>query len=310
MDPKEELQKFLANYGELEAPQENEDAIIDAQIKNLSLPLADTIAQSPSGSIIDIGCGNGILLRRLSEIESFAKKNQWFYIGVDFQEKLKKIVDLAYELGIHRRADVINLGNLYTSWLEKLIYSKPLIIIIRNVFHELNILQTAELLCLLTTRIGTNDLIIIQDISVFPIAERGNVCWVSSYFVRLIEHCGFSCTWVDEPTPKGNRWFTLIARLSIKSTLDVKKITDRVIAERKNQYEYWLQIDSFIPKDFERKNSRIALIDFDLQFAALQCQLVAVNAIDINKIEPIDEKKISKAIFDQKIIRYNPSNSR
>lgn len=306
MDPKEELQKFLAHYGDLEAPQDNENAIIDTQIKNLSLPLADAIAQSPTGSIIDIGCGTGILLRRLAEIESFSRNNQWFYIGADFHEKLKNIVDLAYELGIHRRVDVINLDNLYASWIEKLIYAKPLIIVIRNVFHELKIPQTAELLNLLATYIEPNHLLIIQDLSVFPVAERGNVCWASNRFISLLDYCGFNCSWVDEPTPKGNRWFTLIARSSKRPERKLSEITDRVIAERKNQYEYWLQIDSAIPKDFKRTNGQIALIDFDLQFAALQRQLVAVNAMDINKIGMIDEKKISKEIFDQNIIRYDP----
>jgi len=305
MDLQKELENFLANYGKIEAAQENEDAIIDSQIKNLSLPLADAIAKSPSGSVIDIGCGNGILLRRLSEIKSFLKNNQWFYIGTDFQEKLKKIVDLAYDLGIHRRVDVINLDNLYASWLESLIYSKPLIVIIRNVFHELNINKTAELLYSLTTRLETNDLLIIQDINVFPIAERGNVCWISSNFVSLLEFCGFNCTWVDEPTSKGNRWFTLIARLNKRPAHNLKEISDSIILERKKQYEYWTQIDSVIPKDFERKNNQIALIDFDLQLAALQRQLVAINAIDVKNIKPIDEKRISKEIFAKNLIHYN-----
>ena len=84
MEINEELDNFLANYGAVELAQENKEATSDSQIKNLSLSLAEAIKRSPQGTVVDIGCGNGILLRRLSEILSFRKNNNWYYWALIF----------------------------------------------------------------------------------------------------------------------------------------------------------------------------------------------------------------------------------
>lgn len=305
MDVKKELEIFLRNYGCEEPAQANQEATIDSQIKNLSLPLAETIQSSPQGTVVDIGCGNGILLRRLSEITPFNKNKSWFYLGADFPEKRQNIINLAFEIGLHRRVDVLGLDKLYSDWLTTETAPRPLVVMIRNVFHELNINDTAKIIDLLRTNLEATDRLFIQDLLVFPKAERGNACWILSNFISLLSHCGFDCTYVEEPTPRGNRWFTLTARLKENQISQNTTIKDIVIQERKNQFDCWSQFGEAIPDEFDRKNDKVALLDFDLQLAALQRQLINVNAIQNFSKE--EERRVAQEVFEKHLNSYNPS---
>ena len=305
MEVKKELDIFLRNYGCEETSQSNQEATIDSQIKNLSLSLAETIQSSPIGTVVDIGCGNGILLRRLSEITPFNENKSWLYLGADFLEKHQNIITLSFELGLHRRVEVLGLNELYSDWLSPETAPRPLVVMIRNVFHELNINDTAKMLDLLRTNLEATDRLFIQDLLVFPKAERGNVCWVLSNFISLLSRCGFDCTYVEEPTPRGNRWFTLTARL--KKNLKSQGTTSKniVIQERKNQFDCWSQFEKAIPEDFDRNNGKVALLDFDLQLAALQRQLINVNAIPTFSKE--EERRIAQEVFEKHLNSYDPS---
>ena len=65
------LLAYLGNYGEIESIQPASAAAFDSQLKNFSLFLATKIAAASAGAVLDIGCGEGILLKRLIEIDSF-----------------------------------------------------------------------------------------------------------------------------------------------------------------------------------------------------------------------------------------------
>src|SRR5437870_2375485 len=81
----EELVRFFAGYGGPDGIQGSESAAVDPQIKNLSLTLATKIAATQQGTVLDIGCGKGVILRRLAEIDSFRQKPAWIYVGADFE---------------------------------------------------------------------------------------------------------------------------------------------------------------------------------------------------------------------------------
>lgn len=86
-----EYEAFLSHYGKGVSPQEAKQALYDSQIKNMSLSISTSIESSHKGTIIDIGCGKGIILERLVKIDSFNEKKDWVYLGVDAVERRKEM---------------------------------------------------------------------------------------------------------------------------------------------------------------------------------------------------------------------------
>ncbi len=294
------LASYISHYGKPDLVQASSDALFDSQIKNISTSLAHFISNSIRGTVLDIGCGEGIILRRLVEIDTFKNNTQWIYIGVDFEENINKVHILGRDLRMNRRVDVIDLenDNFYSSWVESKDAPRPLLIIIRNVFHELDIDQTTHLMYALASRLEPSDNILIQDLQVLPRAERGNACWHPDYFVNMLDECGFIInTLVCEPTAKGNRWFTVIAKRKTEghfSEADVRRI---VIEQRQNQLEFWRREGSIVAGDLEARGLNIALIDFDLQRTALQNQLLAVEARGVQTPTSEEQAKTVNAVF-------------
>ena len=97
------------NYGEPEKTQSASDAATDAQIKSLTLSIATAIGKGPSGSIIDIGCGQGILLEKVMEVGAFSNNQGWFYIGIDSDENLKSVWEIAQRHRIRKRFETFSL---------------------------------------------------------------------------------------------------------------------------------------------------------------------------------------------------------
>ena len=187
----EELGRFFAGYGGPDGIQGSESAAVDPQVKNLSLTLATKIAATPQGTVLDIGCGKGVILRRLAEIDSFRQKAAWIYVGADFEENTEEVLRLAVELKLHRRVDAVPLDELYAGWVSSEIAPRPLLVVIRNVFHELSIDDTATLVAALAEQFTPDDLLVVQDLQVFPVAERKNACWNPQFFTKMLERCGF-----------------------------------------------------------------------------------------------------------------------
>ena len=106
---------------------------------------------------------------------------------------------------------------------------------IRNVFHELDIDNTASLLTHLRKILQDQDTLIIQDLQVFPISERGNACWLPQNFCKLLESLGFNVQMVSEPTPKGNRWFAVHCKVkAIAEIPTAAQVRSEVILARSN----------------------------------------------------------------------------
>jgi tetratricopeptide (TPR) repeat protein len=295
IDPTDELKQFIGNYGDSPTRQSVEAAATDVQLKTFALTLATQISSSECGTIVDIGCGSGILLQRLVDLESFKRASRWVYVASDHNEVLEEVLQLATKLRIHRRVEVLPLELLHSHWVKDEQFSKPTIVVVRNVFHELNIVETAKLLNTIANSINWGDLVLIQDLQVFPSAERGNACWNLSNFVGVLTRIGMSAVGVEEPTRSGNQWFTLVCHRTSQNSLDLTKVTQIVIDERSKQYHRWTGFGSLVLKD--NRSQRIALLDLDLQLAALQKQLLDVNAPTIEAPTPDRQRDIASKTF-------------
>lgn len=304
---KEQLYLFLKDYGNLEPAQEATEADIDTQIRSITTLIAHKVNDTTEGTIIDIGCGKGIILARLSSISAFTDQVGWNYIGTDYQERLSDILHLSINLGIHKKVDAISLDLFYTKWPIKSKYPGPYIIIVRNVFHELNIESTSRLLLHIVTNMGADDTIIIQDFCVFPKAEKANVCWVPHLFAELLRECGLKPNLTEEITQRGNRFINIIATLGSVSPLSLDVISDKVVKFRTRQLYDWKALGGLHPDDTLFRDVRFAKIDFDLQVAALILQLQEVG-IKIPSLTNIEDNLIQQETFEKCLYDFEPKS--
>lgn len=307
MDEDNALLNFIKNYGEDEQIQQSDAALFDAQLKNLSLPITTSINQSTKGTIFDIGCGNGIILCRLLDIDDFVNTKGWQYVGADYEENHEAIYQIAIKNKIHKRVELITLEELYeTSWIDENA-TQPLICIVRNVFHELDILQTTKLCLLLNNKLIAGDTLLIQDLQVFPKAERNNVCWQPSYFKSLLNDCGFNCHYVEEPSKSGNKWFTFLAGRNTNTKLSHDDIFNIVVKYKKQQYLELIKAEALTKDDQDFRMNAIVRLDFDLQLFALHKQLLAVETPDITPMTPTQESKIAFDTFSKHLFNFDVS---
>ena len=270
----EKLQELLAAYGDAESIQGPQEAPTDSQIKSLSLITEEVLHKSPQGTVLDIGCGKGVFLSKLALLPSFHDNTKWLYLGADYSRLHDSVLQLAASLRFHRRCDVIDIDALYDSWIHSIDTPLPLLVIVRNILHELNIPDTARLLHLLGENLDPEDIILIQDLLVFPASERGNVCWDSYCISQVLDQVGFDTKLVTEPSRSGAQWFSA----KVKKRADAKPLTEDsvcsiVASGRLAQLEKWRSAQR-LPLDHpDSRLGKVAIIDFDLQKVALYQQL-------------------------------------
>jgi len=305
---KEELHQFLKNYGHPEEMQCPDVANYDTQIKNFSVSLSAIIDKTIEGTVVDVGSGKGILLKRLTSIDSFQNKCGWNYLAIDVPENLSDIIKNAVDLGIHKRVDALPLSDLE---IERQSYSlktfpRPFIFVCRNVLHELAIAETATLLCNISAAALQGESFFLQDLQKFPAAERGNACWQPSLLKDVIINSGFSASFTEEPTTNGNQWFTFLAKRNESTNIPHDRILQSVIKNRTEQYYLWKNQNEILPGDIGKRD-KVALIDFDLQVAALQNQLDFAKAPGISAPTKQEQTHVTIATLKQQLERFDCS---
>lgn len=306
-DRDEALLRYLADYGTPELPQDSVAARFDNQIKSIIATIGTSLTANLSGTIIDIGCGNGVLLERLAHLDIFKSQANWIYLGVDINEHLEAMMATAVRLNLHRQVDKRILSKFYTEWPPRKNFSSPHFVFIRNVFHELNIEQTAKLLYHVTMHMLESEMMIIQDLAVFPKAEKGNACWVPQLLKDLIALCGFDCILLDEPSNSGNRWFNIIATKKSKTALIPEELLKLAISVRVQQWTKWRQLGALHTEDEKFRHVALAKLDFDLQFAALTQQLIDVGAQGIQTLSADEESIVLRSTFQRTLSKVDPA---
>lgn len=293
---------FLSRFGGNAEVQSSHDADIDSQLKTVATLLSVRLDAQRVGSIIDLGCGNGILLRRLSELAAFTENKEIIYVAVDEPKSLTAVQDLARELRLHRRLEPIPLTEFYQQWPAAEQAPRPLTIFCRNVLHELNIGDTAKLLSAVYGGITEPDLFIIQDFQVFPQSEHRNACWDIECLISTCREIGFDSSVTEEPTKSGNRWFNLVLKKSASSKSRSAK--ESVFHGRLKQWEKWQGLGILTTTDEKLRGAQIAKLDFELQFAALTFQLRQYPGSRVSALEPAQEKIILHKTFSRLVAKF------
>lgn len=209
---------------------------------------------------------------------SLFTESKWDYVGVGEDKEIENILIRAVNVKLHKRVDSISLKDFYGSWNMDSI-PKPLLVIIRNVFHELDIEFTASLINTLTENLDDKDFVVIQDMVVLPKAEQRGVCWKEDLFEDVLKSTGFNnVVLTNSSTKKGNEWFQITCNGSNKPYLPIDDILKTVIQKRQEQLEYMNNEANKEP--VQSKPSRylsITMADFNLQRIALIDQLKKVE---------------------------------
>lgn len=292
------LLSYLSDYGAVEAPQPAEEAQTDNQLKSIITALAVMIDRKISGTIVDVGAGKGILLERLASLDAFGAAQTWQYQAVEEKGLHDDVLAIAMRHRMHRRTDVVGLDDFYKSWRRP--DTDRVVAVCRNVFHELDIRQTASLCHHLASALRESDRVVLQDLAVFPRAEKGNACWRREDLEAVIRDCGFDLTSIDDTSPTGNRWFNIIAiRTNVASpAMDV--VRQLVLNRRTEQWQHWHKLGALHPEDARFRPVQLAKIDFDLQYAGLTHQLASIGT-QVQALTPQNEQLIAKEIFIKRL---------
>lgn len=86
-----QLLNFISGYGSPISPQSIDEIQGDFQLAGLSTLLNSYLSRKPTPKILDIGCGNGVLLAKLVEIKAFENYPKLEYLGFDLIDRLKCI---------------------------------------------------------------------------------------------------------------------------------------------------------------------------------------------------------------------------
>lgn len=266
------VRRYVDSYLAPPLVQDAVEADLDPQLSSIMTTLLDNISfGGKTGTIVDIGCGTGILLQRLLLWPHFSTLGGWFYVGVDRESNLDRVQKIARDNRISRRAELMDLDSFYRNWPS---IEGAQIIFCRNVLHELTIAQTASLLHHVSIHSRNNDVLVVQDLMNFTQGERYNACWNPDNFESCVRTHGFAhVSTTPLMTRSGARWFNLIAEnfAPPQPPLSLEDSQACVREARQRQWNVWAAIES--TSAGVRRAPIVDAMDLDLQFASLTRQL-------------------------------------
>lgn len=259
------LENYFEYYLGNEPIQETEKAAADHQLNTIAIKFMEFFSKFDNGSIIDIGCGEGALFAYLCKQTEFRNRKGWLYYAVDFEENLKKVNEFVFNSGMTRRFDWKELKQFYNTPLQELDLASPVLLVCRNVLHELNIEATTQFFEYLTQ--NKFDLLILQDLINFKQGERGNVCWDNEILKKLLEKLGFQVIILPLESKSKAKWLNALVKQKNNAAYTTEEIKNMVTDARKEQYDCWTKEYS------QKQDAPILTVDRDLQIAALASQL-------------------------------------
>ena len=266
---------YISSLGLSEAPQSADDAKGDAQLNSIITWLSHEIDRAPEGTIIDVGCGEGVLLAALARIPAFQRQVGWHYCGADSLSVNRRECSRMFP----KRVAFTTLDIFYKQWPERSSLPSPHVVFVRNVLHELTVDQTAELLYHLARHMRLGEVLVVQDLTVLPKAELHHCCWIPALLIRVIEKCGFKATLCPLTSKRGAEWFNVIATRQayveppVSDFSPLERITGLLVEALGRQFQHWERRGALTSADMEQRGPRLARLDYTLQLAALYRRL-------------------------------------
>jgi hypothetical protein len=178
----------------------------DPQFAALCAYLSSHRDLTAADAIIDVGCGKGIVPRAMTLTEWATTPPT--YVAIDLEEPL---LALALAPQIHNNSMKVN--------YERFIGGEPVfvgvptnLVILKNLLHELNISETAELLAALNSLAPANTEIYIQDMQQLPSAESRNAPWSRDRLIELLNLLEMNPYSNELRSKSGTPWFAIYCR--------------------------------------------------------------------------------------------------
>jgi hypothetical protein len=189
-------------------------------------------------------------------------------VAVDLIEPLSK---LSLPFRVHNNSEKVLFEDFFTSRASEL-SSAIKLVIIRNVFHELDICTTGRVLSGLNSALPPETPIYIQDMSILPNPERGNAGWDPELFESFLTGIGFSPVVPTLTSYSGIDWFfTTIA--TIPQEISASEAAAACAAERSRQKLALHEKLLASKEDYSDDSATARWVDLSLQVSALDLQL-------------------------------------
>lgn len=228
----EQLLKYVSGYGSPEKPQSIEEIQGDFQLAGLSTILNSCLSRDPTPKVLDIGCGNGVLMAKLADIKAFENYPKLEYVGFDILDRLTNAFKTANKLKILPHSKLLPYDS---NWIEHA--TDPCMIVIRNVFHELKIDEAARLIHEICMFLPTDSVVLLQDMITLPVAEKGRAGWLGIHLANIFENGGIKANHTPDTSKRGINVFLIEGRRHFKCELTETDIRDLLITARKEQLD-------------------------------------------------------------------------
>lgn len=233
----ESILSFTSGYASPEKPQSIDEIQGDLQLGSL-LPLINSfISTNTNSTILDVGCGNAILLAELSKLESFQRHRKIKYLGFDFSDKITGAFKTVVDLYLTSRSNVISLED--SNWTEYV--TDPCVIVIRNVFHELEITAMAKLISDICGVMPPNSVMYCLDMTTLPVAEKLRAGWIGEHLKSIFEKGGLKVNLTSDTSKRGVNIYLLEGKRESKFNSNYSQVLNDLIKARKYQLSLLLK---------------------------------------------------------------------
>ncbi|MBF8276953.1 MAG: hypothetical protein HW390_2026 [Candidatus Brocadiaceae bacterium] len=253
----------------------------------------------------------------LATDEKLQKHTAWNYIGIDSIDPNRKenpcndILENAVKYGRGSSVRFIETSTFNKTFPE-VNHDKAVLYVCRNVFHELKIEETSQLLHNVIARMKKSDKFLVQDLCTFPQAEKNNCGWNPGIFGNLLKQIGFHAV-IELPLGSEKRWFNIICESDISSVhhpkYDLSRLEELVFENLQNQCNLWLQYERINDEVAEKDKIKRSQVQFCLQLSALIVRLNSYKRGFVTKTTPEkiyfypicyeDEESLLRKIADQ-----------
>lgn len=252
---------FIKGYSEEAKPQSIDRSKGDFQLTQMKIALNDLIRTNDIGSVIDIGCGNGILLYLLDSMKVFADFPSLKYFGFDFESQIMIAIQESMKRKLYNKA---NFRILQDNWSNSIDSQKSNVIVMRNVFHELSIEQLVEYFLDFSSKLGEKDFIVFQDTTTLLEAEKGRAGWKGSSIEKILQMCGFKTILTPDLSKKDISVFTIKAYGKKVCAITAEDLKGAFIKEREGQLRQLLEVFDGIKEDADISSTTIARVSHDI----------------------------------------------
>jgi len=234
--PDEALERYVAGY--VTPPEwQSSDARGDPQLSGLRTLLGATVDQlGVPVTVWDVGMGAGALIPVVQDMVGKGQLSR--YVGIDLEIGVSAVETTGIATGF--LASDIAQYRRFKDWVSganPLNVSGPLLVILRNVTHELSIIDFAALLRVLMEANADQVVLLLQDLLDLPVAELLQAPFRGGDLLRVFEESGFTIrTHSSDLGRSGTQWITLLAeRRERISECDEAPLLERLLNIRREQ---------------------------------------------------------------------------